>query len=411
MIHLAHPRRIAGEMPAQVEPRRVLFVTPYYPPITGGVASFVRHLAGELVALGHGAAVLVATEDHRLRRLNPGEEPPKFGVALRTPWAAGARLKSTLAFLVFFVPTLARLLRFVRRERFQAISLEYPLGYMHYFVWIRRLTGIPLVCGLHGGDVRHWIEQPRYDRRAVRRILRTADRRVAHSESLRAEALQTFGSAADPVQVIPLGIPMPPETNGHQSVLPPGYLLTVAKLHSRKGIDVLLRAIPQLEETGPTPPLVLVGDGPEQARLEALAKTLGIATRVYFLGDLPLEQVAPLYRHCRFLVLPSRFEPFGLVLLEAMAAGKAVVATRVGGIPEFVQDGETGLLVPPEDPAALAAAIRRLLEEPSLADRLGARGQALFRRTYTLERVRSEYLALYGELAGARGSDSNGGRR
>ena len=387
----------------QARPLSVLFVTPYYPPITGGVATFVHQLAREFLALGHRAVVLVATEDHALRRLNPGEAPAKFGLALRTPWVRGARLKSTLAFVLFFVPTLLRLLRFVRRERFRAISLEYPLGYMHYFAWIRRLTGIPLVCGLHGGDVRHWASQPGYDRRAVRRLVRLADRRVAHSESLRAEALGTFGSTAGPIQVIPLGIPLPPETNGH-GTLPPGYLLTVAKLHPRKAIDILLRAFAQLAQTVAVPPLVVAGDGPEQARLEALAEALGIAKQVRFLGDLPLDEVAPLYRGCRFLVLPSRFEPFGLVLLEAMAVGKAVVATRVGGIPEFVRDGETGLLVPPDDPAALAGAIRGLLANPVLAEQLGARGQAFFRQHYTLERVRGRYLDLYAELAGgARG--------
>jgi glycosyltransferase involved in cell wall biosynthesis len=141
---------------------------------------------------------------------------------------------------------------------------------------------------------------------------------------------------------------------------------------------------------------MLVGDGPERARLEALRDSLGLQRVVTFAGW--QADVAPWLASFDVFVLPSRGEHFGRVLVEAMALGKPVVATDAGGVPEIVRDGETGLLAPPADPAALAAAVARLVEDAAQRARLGEAGRRRAADEFSLERHRDALRALYQEV-------------
>ena len=169
-------------------------------------------------------------------------------------------------------------------------------------------------------------------------------------------------------------------------------VLTVARLDDQKGHKFLLEAICQLPEAI----FVLVGDGPERASLEAQAHNLGVSGRVLFLGyrtDIP-----DLLANCDLFVLPSIYEGLPLSVLEAMAAGKAVVATAVGGTPEAVVDSETGYLVPPGDPATLAIAIRSILSDPVLAGKMGVAGQARVRQEFSVETMAQTVNQIYIDL-------------
>ena len=166
----------------------------------------------------------------------------------------------------------------------------------------------------------------------------------------------------------------------------------VARLHRSKGIDVLVRAMVRL----PGASLAVVGRGDVQDDLEALAKELGVDDRVHMLGwqDRPQDHIATF----DVLAVPSRVEPFGLVIAEAMRAGLPVVASNVGGIPEVVADGETGFLVPPDDVDALAGALQRLLDDPELRARMGQAGERRFEANFTLDRMVASYESLYSEV-------------
>jgi glycosyltransferase involved in cell wall biosynthesis len=157
-------------------------------------------------------------------------------------------------------------------------------------------------------------------------------------------------------------------------------------------------------ERHPATRFVLVGgdqrDGSMGRRLEELARELGVAGQVHFLGD--RADVAPLLRDFTVAVLPSRQEGLGLALIESMAAGVPSVATPVGGLPELVVDGETGLLVEPESPPSLAEAVNGLLEDPARAGRLAAAGQEHVRSSFSLESMVAGTLAAYGPAGGPR---------
>ncbi|HTK40123.1 MAG TPA: glycosyltransferase family 4 protein [Gemmatimonadales bacterium] len=169
-------------------------------------------------------------------------------------------------------------------------------------------------------------------------------------------------------------------------------VVTLARLSAQKGIDTLLTAASQVPEAR----FFIVGDGSERAALEAQAQSLGVSDRVSFLGH--RRDVPALLASADVFAFPSLFEGLPLSVLEAMAAAKPVVASRVGGTDEAVVDGVTGILVPPSDPAALAQAIRTVLADPQLAARLGGAGRARVHEAFTAQAMVRGVEAVYDEL-------------
>jgi glycosyltransferase involved in cell wall biosynthesis len=168
---------------------------------------------------------------------------------------------------------------------------------------------------------------------------------------------------------------------------PPLRLLAVA-LCEKKGLDTLVDACALLRDRGVAFGLRIFGDGPERAALEARAAAHGLAELVHFGGGVPQEEIAREMRACHAFVLPCRRDRNGdmdgipTVFMEAMATGRPVVSCAISGIPELVRDGETGLIVPPNDPGALADALARLAADPGLAARLGVGARALVERQH-----------------------------
>jgi glycosyltransferase involved in cell wall biosynthesis len=175
-------------------------------------------------------------------------------------------------------------------------------------------------------------------------------------------------------------------------------LLSIAALVRRKGLDVLLDALAALAHRGLRPRLWVAGDGPERASLAAQAERLGLGGQVDWLGQ--RDDVGDLFAAADVFVLPSRAEGLGVAALEAMAAGRAVVASAVGGLADAVVDGRTGLLVPPGDAVALGAALERVLHEPALRAALGAAGPARVAEGFLAEQMVEAYERLYRDVLG-----------
>ncbi len=173
-------------------------------------------------------------------------------------------------------------------------------------------------------------------------------------------------------------------------------LACLASLHPLKGQEYLLRAMPEILQSYPTARLLIVGEGAGRARLEQLVQCLGVAKTVMMPGFEP--NIPALLPRIDVCVHPAVDEAFGLVLLEAMAARKAVVATNVGGVGEIVTDGETGLLVPPRDGRAIARAVCSLLGDTERRKRMGITGRARVEREFTIEKTVAAYGNLYSEL-------------
>jgi glycosyltransferase involved in cell wall biosynthesis len=252
---------------------------------------------------------------------------------------------------------------------------------------VARVPGVVATAHLH-------VALPHVWQRARVRASRV-DRYIAVSRAV-AVGLESFGISRHAIRVVPnglvdvdayglpTGVTTPASTNG--------TLVTVARLVSQKGHTVLLDALTRL----PGVTASFAGDGPLREHLEGRARRLGISDRTFFLGT--VEDIPTLLARADLFVLTSLNEGLPLSILEAMAAGVAVVATRVGGTPELVIHGETGLLVDPEDPASTAEAIRRLLTDDDLRLRLGSRGRTLVREKYTGDRMVDGVLGVYEEV-------------
>jgi glycosyltransferase involved in cell wall biosynthesis len=180
-----------------------------------------------------------------------------------------------------------------------------------------------------------------------------------------------LGWGLDPAAVEVLVNPAPPPQSVEPQPLEPGTLVFVGRLTEQKALPVLLEALRRVEQAT----LVLVGDGPERERLVALAARLGVAERTRFVGSLPREDALRYLAGAAVAVLSSSWENLPHSAVEALSVGTPVVSTAVGGVPEVVHDRENGLLVPPEDPEALAAALREVLEDDDLRRRLAAAAQ------------------------------------
>jgi glycosyltransferase involved in cell wall biosynthesis len=185
--------------------------------------------------------------------------------------------------------------------------------------------------------------------------------------------------AADLAGARPAALPAPPGAR---------RLLALGRLHANKGFDVLLRALALLPEAH----LSLAGEGPERPALEVLARELGLGPRLAFLGW--RQDAGALLAGCEVFACPSRHEPLGNVVLEAWSAARPVVAAAAEGPAALIRPGETGLLVPKEDPAALAAAIRGLLADPTRAAALAAAGRAEYAAHYAEAPVLARWRAF-----------------
>jgi glycosyltransferase involved in cell wall biosynthesis len=184
---------------------------------------------------------------------------------------------------------------------------------------------------------------------------------------------------------------------------PPGFprtgrvILTVGRwdpAERYKGADTLISALPRVLKTAPDASLVLVGDGDDRPRLEHLARNLGVSEQTYFLHGLTPDQLFACYANCDVFALPSRGEGFGIVFLEAMACAKPTIGGAHGGIPDIVEDGVTGLLVPHGDAERLAQAIESLLNNPSRARDMGARGRERVQREFTFGEFQSRLMQI-----------------
>ncbi len=260
----------------------------------------------------------------------------------------------------------------------------------------------PLVLHAWGNDV---TAEPsglrgRMRGRQLRGLFRAADAATATSQFLAEVVARRFGVAAE---VIPFGIDTDRFRPAAGARRPGPVRIGFVKwgLGSKYGPDVLVEALGLLSQ-GADYEVTIAGDGDLRPMLEARLGELGLRDRVRFTGRLPNAEVASLLSGLDMFAMPSRREEWGVAAAEASASGLPVVATSVGGIPEIVVDGETGLLVPPEDPAALAKALERLIGDPGLRSRLGKAGRRRIEEFYRWDRCVDRMELVYRRAVEAR---------
>jgi glycosyltransferase involved in cell wall biosynthesis len=405
-------------------------LTSSYPRYEGDIAgTFVKSLATHVARLGHEVHVL-APDDGR-----PDERPadPDGVVEHRFPYAPHPRLRvmgyartlegdqrlrrlAYAALLPFAASAFAHLVAVATRAGCDLLHAHWVLPNGPIAAAAAVATARPLVLSLHGSDV-YVAERNRAFGLAARLAMRRAAAVTACSADLRERALR-LGAAPARARVIPYGVDparfADREADGadlrRRLGIPAGapLLLAFGRLVPKKGFEHLVDAMPAVLERHPAARLVLGGGGALEAELRSRAARRGVAAALLMPGRIAWTDVPALLAAADLFVLPSVPDAAGNVdglpnvLLEAMASGRAVVATRVGGVAQVVEDGCHGRLVPPGSPAALAAAIGDLLGRPDERRRLGAAARRRVETELTWRRIAADFVALYATLTPGR---------
>ncbi len=350
-----------------------------------GIGGSERHLLTLLPALrAHGVEPAFVGLD------TGGKEAERFYAALEAAGVPATRVPATRD----LDPTLPmRLTRALRAHRPDVVHTHLVHADVYGALAAARLR-LPLFSTKHNDD--RFRTGP--FRHVERLLARRATRILAITEALRRFCVERVGLPAGKIEVVHYGLDEPPPAWGPNPDLQlpedARLVVAVARLVEQKGLDVAVRALQAIRAEHPQAVLVVAGEGPERARLEALAGELGVRDALVLPGR--AGDVAALLRRADVFVHPTRWEGFGLVLLEAMLASLPVVATRVSSVPEIVVDGETGVLIDPERPDLLADAVNSLLRDGERRRTLGAAGHERARREFSVERMAARTAALYG---------------
>lgn len=374
-------------------PRRILIATQTFAPDLGGMEGLMGGLATALAAEGHAVEVFAdRIRSGRAELVAPGFALRRFG---------GPR-------------PLRRLLKRVAIAR--AIGTGQPAAVIaDSWKSVAALPGqvgailphgigtTPLLVMAHGMEFPPDVT-PGKAARIRAALLRATG--VAANSSFTLDLLAPYLPRGMRCAVVPPPIAPQPEpsdadlANARAAAGPGGpFLLTLARLEPRKGVDMLIRALPGLATSHPGITLLVAGDGPDRARLAAVAAEAGVTARVRFLGRIEEGMKAALFRIADLFAMPTRregasVEGFGIVYLEAAWHGVPSLAGRDGGAAEAMSDGETGLLCDGADPAAVEAALAALLADPAALRAMGARATARLRTGFLWPAVLPRYLEL-----------------
>ena len=388
---------------------------------TGGMNVYVRDLSRELVRRGHHVDVYTRSQDPTVPRISPGLG--RSGRVIHIP--AGPEQPYPKHRVFDHLP------QFVEGVLAQAAAdgITYDLIHSHYWLsgWaareLQREWGTPIVHMFHTlGKLKNEIARDPRAQEPPRRIqveeeiVRFADRLIAPTPVEERHLVERYGADPARIRVIPPGVdldrfhPLPPTQAKEHLGLDPRcrLILFVGRIEPLKGIDTLLWAISLIARKHPDlicglcVPIIggnpyRVEDNDEMVRLQALREALGIEEVVTFLGAQDQDVLQYYYAAAEMVVMPSDYESFGMVALEAMACGTPVIASDVGGLAYLVRHGRTGYRVPPRDPGALAEKITRLLTDEGLRRRMGQRA-ACFAEGYAWPLIADRIEAVYAEL-------------
>jgi glycosyltransferase involved in cell wall biosynthesis len=383
-------------------------------------ATYVHDINRHLVQRGHSVTV-VTPGDPSLAREDTfdGVRIVRFPLELPADLTYG-RVAQSRVTLLGRVARLAVMANYLEAQ-YRAILTEAREGqadviHAHWAiptgpaaVMAARKLGVPSIITMHGGDVYVNPEQGYdfptrwYVRPALRWTLRHAGALTAITEDCRQHALRA-GAPADRIRLVFNGTDLrrfSPDENGDRRSprFGPNMIFACRQLFPRKGIRFLIEAAAQLKPRFPDLQVVLAGDGFERPELVRLADELGLGSNVTFLGWVPNTELPPYYRAAAVSVIPSLEEGFGIPAAEAMGCEVAVVASDAGGLPEVVEDGVTGLVVPRGDSTALAQAIGSLLADPVRRRTMGQAGRARALRLFDWDRSAEQFEQVYREVA------------
>jgi L-malate glycosyltransferase len=398
-------RRPPRQKPAPKQKPGYLFVLPWGLEHPGGVNQAVANLFDEVARDGRYAPLLLVNDwNSRLPRAERVGGRDHIYYRLRGPWDPRRPFFGFLRFAIALPHVLASLLWTLIRHRVAIINVHYPSLAAYPFALMKRIGLFKgrVVLSLHGTDLHSAAKATGSERDLFHALYRTADAIVGCSQALSAEAKAFTPEAAERIHTIHNGLDLQTwlEDRNNTFALPHSlgtndFILNIAKYEWKKGQDVLLRAFSRVAQKHAHLRLVIIGaTGPALSRISALVKELDLESRVVLFENMPHKNLYAFMERAVLLALPSRWEGLPIVLLEAGAMRLPVIATNVGGVPELVTHGTSGILVPTEDDERLANAMLDLLADPYRRRFFGANLYNDVVGKFTWKRACSEYLRI-----------------
>jgi glycogen synthase len=378
---------------------KVALVPSAYAPAVGGVEELTAKLAAQIVHAGDAAQVWTIRHPPSLSSQEQIDGIDVRRLAMPLPRLA----PSSLAGAPFAISSAARrLLRIANAFRPDIVHVQCFSANGVYATWLAKRLHVPLVVTLQGETVMDdadIYERSLTLRTSLRLALRLADAVTGCSQFVVADAERRFGLRRGRGRVIPNGVDLNENAQPRPLNLPfARFVLALGRVVAKKGFDLLLDAFVSIARDHRDVGLVIGGEGPALADLVRRADEAGLAERVHLPGNLSRGEVAWAMDAAEAFVLPSRVEPFGIVVLEALRAGCPVVVSARGGAREIVRDGIDGLVVDPVQPDALSTTISRLLMDKELAQRLSRSGRARAAE-FNWPSIAACYRELYQQLA------------
>jgi glycosyltransferase involved in cell wall biosynthesis len=377
----------------------ILIVVPWYKPTIGGVVLYIEKLSKVLTDRGHTIKIIVPGDNNRITLKNHFDSIPVYAFNMRSFYSGKRLIRALGAFVIYFWSTLMELRKFIRKNKIDMILISYPSGYEFYFAILRRISSIKYVVIIHGSEINLLAQEPWPTRFGVNVLIGSSDGLVAVSSGLLKQAQATFKRLPGISRVIYMGIEEQWKNSRYSPYIVDGkYILTLAWAAPVKGPDIAIRAFAIIKDKYPDVKLVMVGSGPMEDELCKLIEELSLLKRIIRLGTVEPSTLPPVFERALFGIIPSRQEGFGVVALEFQLLKKAVIASDVGGLPEFVSDNYNGILVPPGDPEILAEKMSLLLDNPDLCRKLGENGYQRVVSSFTLEKTGVEFCGLFDEI-------------
>jgi len=384
---------------------KVLFVATAYPRFKGDIITpWLVHLIKKLKTRGIDVSVFTSSYRGSKTHILDGVKVYRFRYCFKrferltheetvVDRIRRGPIYIVLTFLYLFFGALA-IVRLTRKDRFDVVHVHWPFPHVLFGILANKFGRSRLFSSFYGVEIRILKKQMRF-------LLNPFSMLINRSEKVTAISTHTAdelaGIVRKPIEIIPFSAAM---ERRQKQISDKKEIIFVGRLVTRKGVRYLIEAFHRLYKSIPHR-LIIIGDGPERADLENRANALGIKERVQFTGTITDEELSKHYRQCSFFVLPAVYdekgdtEGLGVVLLEAMSYGKAVIASKAGGITDIVVDGKNGVLVPPGDTAALARAMARLVKDQRLRSNLGRAAQKTVDEKFNWDRIVGDLVTLY----------------
>lgn len=375
---------------------RVLIIAARYLPHRGGLETVVAHLAQELGHSGHAVRIVTNRYPRRLRSVETidGIRVDRlFFIPPRLDYLRQKRFDLFMASPVLSCGTVARLYWLTRTFQPDVINLHYAGSPSLYTLAVSALTSVPVVASLHGGDVDGEPQLSRFGRWQFSATVGRARLVTACSRWLAGRVVALSPASAGKIRVIHNGVNLKTFRGAAPYRHRQPYILAVGQLSNHKGFEFMIDAFSSITGRFPRVDLLIAGDGACRPALECQAERLGLRHSVYFLGSRAEPEVASLMAGSEFIVMPSRREPFGIVALEGMAAGRPVLASPVGGLPELAFR-HPNRLVPLEKQAWASAMCELLAADAEAAVQTDGCDEVA---RFSWEAVTGHYLAVYEE--------------